>query len=109
MQALAAGDINNVGVGWGDGDGADRLRRLVVEDRRPGATVVIRLPYSAVDLAHVENIGLAGNASCGAGAASAKRADHPPVQVLISILGNLLRGTRCNGQENRDANEQTKH
>jgi hypothetical protein len=51
MQAFAAGDINDVGIGRSDGDGANRLRGLVVEDGRPGAAVVVRLPYAAVDLA----------------------------------------------------------
>ena len=95
MQAFAAGDINNVGIRRRYCDGADRLRGLVVEDGCPGAAVVVRLPNSAVDLAHVENIRLAGNASGGAGAASAKRADHAPMQILISILRNLLCGARC--------------
>ena len=90
MQAFAAGDINNVGIGWSYGDGADRLRGFVIEDGIPGAAVVVGLPDSAVDLAHVENVWLAGNAGGGAGAASAKRADHAPVQLLICVLGNLL-------------------
>ena len=94
MQAFAAGDINDVGIRRCYGDGANRLRRFVIEDGRPGAAVVIRLPYAAVDLAYVEDIGLARDASCGAGAASAKRADHAPMEILISILGNLLRGAR---------------
>ena len=95
MQAFAAGDINNVGIGGSDGDGADRLRGFVVEDRSPGAAVVVGFPDAAVDLAHIEDIGLAGNAGGGASAAAAKRADHAPMQILISILGNLLCGARC--------------
>src|SRR5580704_9274009 len=85
VQAFAAGHINDIGIRRGDGNGADRLRRLVVEDRVPSATVVIRFPNSAVDLAHVENIGLAGDASGSTSAPAAKGADHPPMQFLICI------------------------
>ena len=56
----------------------------------PNAAVVVGLPDSAVDLGHVEDIRLAGNSGSGAGAASAKRADHAPVEILIGIFGNLL-------------------
>jgi hypothetical protein len=62
MQSLAAAHINNVWVGRRDRDGADRLRGLVVEDRVPGAAVVVRFPNAAVHLADVEHIGLAGHA-----------------------------------------------
>ena len=64
-------------------DGADRLRRLVVEDRIPGAAVVVRLPDAAVDLPHVEDIGLAGHAGGGARPAAAERADHAPAHLLV--------------------------
>jgi len=67
MQALAAGDINNAGIRGADGD----KRRLdcSIRDRRwcPGAAVIVRFPNSAIDLAHVENIRLSGNAGGGAG------------------------------------------
>ncbi len=75
----------------------------------PGAAVVVRLPDTAVDLAHVENVWLAGNAGRGAGAAAAKRADHAPMQLLVSVLGNLLRAARRERQQYRDANHQTKN
>ena len=51
MQSLAAAYINDVGVGGGHGDGADRLRRLGIEDRVPGAAVVVRFPDAAIHLA----------------------------------------------------------
>ena len=92
MQAFAAGYINDIGIRGSYCDGANRLRRFVVEDRRPGAAIVVRLPDSAVDLAYIENIRLAGHAGGGSGAASAKWADHAPMQILISIFWNLLCG-----------------
>ena len=51
MQAFAAADVDDVRIGRRDGDRADRLRRLVVEDRVPRAAVVVDLPDAAVDLA----------------------------------------------------------
>src|ERR1700734_1505043 len=108
MQAFAARHINNVGIRRRYGDGADGLRRLTVEDGCPGATIVVRFPNSSVDLAHVENIWLTGNAGGGTGTASAKRANHAPTQILISVLRNRLRPTRRNRQENRSVNQQTK-
>src|SRR5712671_7508713 len=83
MQAFAAGHVNDVWIRGSDGDGADRLRGLMIEDRSPGAAVVVGLPDSAVDLAHVENIRLARNAGGGAGAATTKWSYHPPMQILI--------------------------
>src|SRR5439155_21912950 len=59
LNTFAACDVNDVRVGRRDGDGADVLRRLVVEDGRPGAAVVVRYPDAAVHLAHVKDIRLA--------------------------------------------------
>src|SRR5205085_11173958 len=42
LQALAAADVEDVGFGGGDGDRAHGAGGLVVEDRRPGAPVVVR-------------------------------------------------------------------
>src|ERR1700733_2216436 len=108
MQAFAASHINKVGIRRRYCDGADGLRRLMVEEGCPGATVVVRFPNSSVDLAHVENIWLTGNARGGTGTASAKRANHAPTQILISVLRNLLRPTRCSRQANRKVHQQTK-
>ncbi len=100
MQAFTAGHINDVGIRLRYCYGANRLGRFVVEDRSPGAAVVVRLPDSSVDLSHIENIRLAGDAGGGSGAASAERADHAPMEILISIFWNLLRGGRSDREEN---------
>jgi hypothetical protein len=44
LQAFAAADIDDEGTGGGHGDGADAAGRLVVEERRPAAPVVVRPP-----------------------------------------------------------------
>src|ERR1700722_1480060 len=95
VEALAAAHINDVGVGRGYRDGADRLRRLVIEDRVPGAAVVVRFPNAAIDLADVEHIRLAGDARRGPGATAAKWADHAPVHVLVCGFGNLGKARNC--------------
>src|SRR5208282_6501588 len=89
MQTLSAGDINDVGIGRGNGNGADRLRGLVFENGTPGPAVVVRLPNPTVYLANVENVGLAGDSSSGAGAAASKWAHHAPVQVLVGAFRSL--------------------
>src|ERR1022692_4468422 len=58
LQTFAAPDINNVRIRRRNGDGANGAGRLIVEDRRPGAPVVIGLPYAAVHRANVEDIRL---------------------------------------------------
>src|SRR5438046_1115106 len=95
MQTLATADINDVGVGGSHGDGADRLRRLAIEDGVPSAAVVIRLPDAAIYLADIKHIGLSRDAAGGARAPAAKRANHAPLQVLVSIFGNLRPACDC--------------
>src|SRR5271163_1511849 len=106
MQSLATANVNNVRVGRGDGDRADRLRRLVVEDRIPGAAVVVRLPDSSVDLSNIENVRLAGDSAGSARAPAAQRADHAPVQVLVRVFGNVC-PCAIGRKENYAARERT--
>src|SRR5262249_59003433 len=54
LQALAAADVDQVGVRRRYGDRADRGGGLVVEDRRPRPAVVVAAEDAAVDRADVE-------------------------------------------------------
>ena len=56
LQSLAAADVDDVRVRRRDRERADRLRRLLVEDRRPGAAGVVGLPDAAVVDADVEEV-----------------------------------------------------
>ena len=88
------------GIGRRDGDRADRAGRLVVEDRRPGAAVVGRLPDAAVDDADVERVRLAGDAVERLGPAGAVRPDVAPAQLgehLGSVGDGSLRSTVAAG------------
>ena len=57
MQAFAAANINDIGIGRSHRDSADGLRGFVIEDGCPGASVVVRSPHSAVHLAHDQVVG----------------------------------------------------
>ena len=83
LQAFAAADVDDVGVGGGEGDGADGAGGLVVEDGLPGAAEVVGLPDAAVVDADVEDVGLVGDAGGADGAAAAEGADVAPTQAGI--------------------------
>ena len=83
VQALAAADIQHVGMRRGDRDVAHRARRRLIEDGCPGAAVVVGLPDAAVVDAHEEDAGLGRNPDRADRAAGPVRANHPVAQVLI--------------------------
>ena len=76
----------------------------VVEDRIPGAAVVVGLPHAAVDRADVEHVRLVGNSDGGLGAAAAERADHAPSQLGVHRGIDLLR-LRRGGREREHGKE----
>ena len=73
VQSLSTPDVNDVRIGRRNRNRADGLCRLLIEDRIPGTPVVIRFPYSAIYLPHVEDIWLAGNAGSSACPSPAQR------------------------------------
>ena len=99
-DARAGADVDDVGVGGRDGDGADGAGGLVVEERRPGGTVIGGAPDAAVIEADVEDVGLAGDAGESARAAGARRSDGAPVHLGIKAGIDRLRG-----REGRERNE----
>jgi len=106
MQSFSTGYIDNIRVRGGNGNGANRLRGLAIEDGVPGSPLVVTLPNSTIALADVKDIWLARNPRRGACAASAKRPDHTPVHLRKwrSLLFLSLQLRRANG----DADEQSK-
>src|SRR5579863_7093614 len=90
MQPLTARHVNNVVIRRSDGDGADRLTGLLVEDRRPGAAVVVRPPHPAIYRADIEKIRLARYASDRPRPSAPKRPNHAPAHFLIHALRILL-------------------
>ncbi len=102
---LAGADVDDVGVGGGNGDGADGLHRLGVEDRVPGAAGVVGLPHPAAHRAEVEGVGLAGHARHRDGTAAAHGADVAPVQAGQQGRGEL-RGLRRGGEGEGEQREE---
>ncbi len=92
MQPFPAADVDDVGIGRCNDDCADGAGRLMIEDRIPGAPVVVGLPHPAVYRADVEDIRLARNAGEGARAAAAKRPDVAPVHFREHRRVDLLGG-----------------
>lgn len=80
MQTFTTSDINNVRVRRRDSNRTDGACGLLVKDRLPGATVVIRLPDAAVAYADIEDARLARYAGNGAGTSATERADPSPVE-----------------------------
>src|SRR6202041_1178450 len=87
LQAFAAGGVNNIWIGGSYGDGADGLRGLIFEDRRPSAAVIVGSPNAAVTLSDVKDVGLIRNTGSGASSSSAERSDHAPAHFLICVRG----------------------
>ena len=109
LQSFAAADVDDVWIRWRDGQRADRPDGLVVEERRPHAAEVRRLPHPAVDRRHVEDVRLAGHTAGGHRAATLKWADHAPAHLGVSTGTGLWRrvpahrrGEREQDSYNRD-------
>src|SRR5436309_1799561 len=83
MQTLATADVHHVGVRGGDSQIADRSAWRLIEDRTPGAAVVVCLPDAAVVDAHEEDSGLRGDADRPDCPARAERADQTVAQLLV--------------------------
>ena len=73
---LAGAGINNIGIGFGNSNGADGRNTLLIEKRIPGNAAIIGFPDSAGDCAHVVGVGLAGDA----GTAKARPPRNGPIR-----------------------------
>src|SRR5260370_37397902 len=99
LETFAAPDIKNIGVGWRDGNRADRAGRLVVENGIPRVAGVGCLPNASVHCSHIEDIRLVRGAGDGDGAAAAERPDAAPAHLAIKFLTVLLRALRKTQRE----------
>src|SRR5580704_15281674 len=109
MQPFTARDVNNVVIRRSDGDGADRLTGLLVEDRRPGAAIVVRLPHAAIHRADIEKIRLVRYAGDRPRPASPKRPNHAPAHFLIHALRILLGLADAKRRNGETASEQNRN
>ncbi len=96
-DARPAADVDDVRVRRGDGDRADRARRLLVEERHPRGAVIGGAPDAAIVEADVEDVRLAGDTGQRASAPGPRRADLAPVHVAVDVR----RLRRLRGYERR--------
>ena len=110
-DAGAAADVDDVGVGRRDRDGADGAGGLVIEERNPGGPVIGGAPDAAVIEADIEDIRLAGHARKRARAAGPGRPDGPPVHLGIKFgIDGLSRGNlRQRGQTETESETMERH
>ena len=89
---FAGADPNRIGIRWRNGDSANGERRLLVENRIEGYTVVIRFENAAVSEADVENKWIA-RIDCDVRntAAHHRRADCARLEVFEKHIGKLWR------------------
>jgi hypothetical protein len=80
---FAHADVNDVGIRFGDSDGADRRAlQLSVGDRRPVGAAVDRFPQTAADRAEVRFARPSFDAGHGDRSAAAIRADAAPPECI---------------------------
>src|SRR5215472_452098 len=82
MQPLTTADINRVRIRQRNRNRADGPGRLLVEDRRPRAAVVVRLPNPAIYHAYIEDIRLARHSRSRLGPPAPIGPNPAPVQRL---------------------------
>src|SRR5262249_7629232 len=102
LQSFTASDVDDVRIRWRDRDGADGLRRLIVENRRPGQAVVARFPDAAVVDADVEDIRLLDDARRADCPPAAKRSHVPPAHLLKFICGVRLQADHADSADRHD-------
>src|SRR6266545_655574 len=94
LEALAASDIENLGIRGGDGERANRARLLPVKERRPDAAVIGRLPDASVVDADVEDIRPARHTRRPDRAPAPERPDAAPAHLGEESGIEWLRGCR---------------
>jgi hypothetical protein len=90
MQPFSAADIDYVRVRNRNSDSTDRSCGLLIEEGRPGAAIVIRLPDAAVDYSYIEYIRMSRNSGGSLSATTSIRADSAPVERLKKRRVRLL-------------------
>src|SRR5712692_4876225 len=101
VQPFPAPDINNIRIGRCHSHGSDRACGLLIEDGRPRAAVVVRLPHASIAHADVKHVRLAGNTCSRFGPAAAERSNAAPVHLREEFLVVLLCKGRCAGEQGK--------
>ncbi len=80
---FAGANVDGVGIGGGDGEGADGRRFFVIEEGLPGESAIGGFPDAATDGAEVPGVRIAGDAGGGERAAAPVRADGAVLEALF--------------------------
>ena len=100
---FAGANVNDVGIGIRNRDGADGRDRLLIEQWIPSDTAVGGFPDASADGSEIIGVWLARHARHRQHAATTKRTDKPPLHAVVSFGINLLRiGGRTNGNKNQN-------
>ena len=105
MQPFARGDVNDPRIRRRYRDGTDRLRGLRIEDRYPGAPIVIGFPHAAIDHSGQKRVRLARHAGDRTRAATPEWTHQAPRHVLDNRGGADFRAgqpRQSKGQEDGD-------
>src|SRR5208337_8096 len=82
--------INDVRVGDGNGNTADRRRSILVKNRRPGVGTVGGFPHAATSRTEIVGRRVAGNSGCRQRAATTKRTDRTVLHSLEQRIHFVL-------------------
>src|ERR1700719_4417874 len=75
---FAGAQINDLGIGWRNSDGADGSDGLRIKNGIPGAAGIVGAPHAATHRAEVENLGLTAYAGNRQRPAAAKGSNRAP-------------------------------
>ena len=102
---LAGADPDDVGIGIGDGNGADRRDGLIVEDRHERLAAVGGLPHAAGRGAEIVGVGIAGHARDGRDSAGRRGPHVAELQRLrrarLLRTGQARRAERARRRQSR--------
>src|SRR5207248_10959339 len=86
MQPFTAAYINDLRMGNRHRDGTDRTGWLIVKNRLPRSPIMERFENAAIDLRHVKDVWLRGNAGDCTSSSDAEWSDVAPSQRASKTL-----------------------
>jgi hypothetical protein len=86
MQPFTAAYINDLRIGNRHRDGTDRTGWLIVKNRLPRSPIIDRFENAAIDLCHVKDIWLRGNARDCTSSTAPEWSDVAPSQRASKTL-----------------------
>lgn len=84
-RAFAASGPDDIGIGRGDRDGANRAAKEAVADTFPSGTTILGLPHAATCATKVVDVAIADHAGNRSDPAATKRTDQPPITSIQQL------------------------